>query len=71
MMSRASKRELLAAIRSRYELSSRTARGQILDELAAATGYHRKHAIQVLNHPPCAAVRRRQLWGEPRFPHPP
>ena len=52
MMSQTSKRELLAAIRPRYTLGSRTEKHLVLDELVATTGYHRKYAIQVLNHPP-------------------
>ena len=52
MMSQTSKRELVAAIRPRYTLGSRTAKQLVLDELVATTGYHRKYAIQVLNHPP-------------------
>lgn len=52
MMSQTSKRELLAAIRPRYTLGSRTEKELVLDELVATTGYHRKYAIQVLNHPP-------------------
>lgn len=52
MMSHTSKRELLRVVRPRYTLSNRTAKRQILDEFVAATGYHRKYAIHVLNHPP-------------------
>jgi hypothetical protein len=52
MMSQTSKRELWAAIRPRYTLGSRTEKQLVLDELVATTGYHRKYAIQVLNHPP-------------------
>lgn len=51
MMSQTSKRELVAAIRPRYTLGSRTDKQLVLDELVATTGYHRKYAIQVLNHP--------------------
>ena len=52
MMSQTSKRELLAAIRPRYTLGNRTEKQLVLDELVATTSYHRKYAIQVLNHPP-------------------
>ena len=52
MMRQTSKRELVAAIRPRYTLGSRTEKRLVLDELVATTGYHRNYAIQVLNHPP-------------------
>ncbi len=60
MMSRASRRELVDAIRPRYTLGNRTTKQQVLDEFVATTGYHRKYAIQLLNHPPQRrpAVRR-------------
>ena len=41
MMSPTSKRELLAALRPRYTLGNRSAKERVLDELVAATGYHR------------------------------
>jgi hypothetical protein len=59
MMSLTSKRELVAELRPRYTLGNRTAKRRILDELVAVTGYHRKYAIQLLNHPPKARTRRR------------
>lgn len=58
MMSQASKRELLAAVRPRYTLGNRTLKRQVLDELVAATGYHRKYAIHLLNHPPAVRPHR-------------
>jgi transposase InsO family protein len=60
MMSQTSKRELLAAVRPRYTLGHRAQKRQVLDELVAATGYHRKYAIQLLNHPPPGRVRLRR-----------
>ena len=60
MMSHTSKRELLRVVRPRYTLSNRTAKQQILDEFVAATGYHRKYAIHVLNHPPKRTTAQRR-----------
>jgi hypothetical protein len=50
MMSQRSKREMIEAIRPRYLKANKTGKEQILDELIATTGYHRKHAIRVLKH---------------------
>jgi hypothetical protein len=52
MMSQRSKREMIEAIRPRYLKANKTGKEQILDELIATTGYHRKHAIRVLKHSP-------------------
>jgi hypothetical protein len=52
MMSTTSKRELLTTVSPRYVLAAGTDRQRILDEFVAATGYHRKYAIALLNHPP-------------------
>lgn len=46
------RKELIAAVGSRYRASSRSERRQILAEFVALTGYHRKHAIRVLAHEP-------------------
>ncbi|MDI6772693.1 MAG: hypothetical protein QME77_08915, partial [bacterium] len=59
-MSPTSKGEYLQAIRQRYTRASKTAKGQILQETCATTGYHRKSAIRVLNQPPQAPPRRRR-----------
>jgi hypothetical protein len=60
MMSQTSKRELVAELRPRYTLGNRTVKRRILDELVAVTGYHRKYAIQLLNHPPKGRTRKRR-----------
>lgn len=51
-MSQRSKRELIAAIRPRYLKANKAGKAQILDELMANAGYHRKYAIRALNHEP-------------------
>ena len=40
---------LVTAVAERYQRSTPAERGRILDEFVALTGYHRKHAIRVLN----------------------
>jgi len=52
MMSHRSKREMIEAIRPRYLKANKSGKEQILDELIATTGYHRKYAIRVLKHSP-------------------
>jgi hypothetical protein len=44
----AARDELVAAIAGRYEQGDRAERGRILDEFAAVTGFHRKHAMRLL-----------------------
>jgi len=50
MMSLKSKHELLEVVRLRYLKASKIEKQNILDEFTSATGYHRKHAIQVLKN---------------------
>ncbi len=40
--------ELVMALAGRYALGSRADRGRMLDEFAALTGHHRKHAMRLL-----------------------
>src|SRR4051812_49569497 len=40
--------ELVAALAGRYASGSRKERGRILDEFAAVSGLHRKHAMRLL-----------------------
>jgi hypothetical protein len=51
-MSLISRRELIASVAVRYGQASREEQHQILTQFVAATGYHRKYAIALLNHPP-------------------
>ena len=50
MMSHQSKKEMIETIQPRYLKAKKSEKQQILDELIATTGYHRKHAIRVLRH---------------------
>jgi hypothetical protein len=50
-MSYRAKRELLHQIAPRYREASSALKEVILDEFVAATGYVRKYAIRLLNHP--------------------
>jgi hypothetical protein len=52
MMSTKSKRELLSTVSPRYVLATAADKTRILDEFIATTGYHRKYALELLNHPP-------------------
>jgi hypothetical protein len=60
MMSIQSKRELIAVVAPRYRAAHGSDKQRILDELVASTGYHRKYAIHLLNHPPRACRRRKR-----------
>jgi len=48
-ISPAARQELVTAVAERYQQSTVAEKGWILDEFVAFTGYHRKHAIRVLN----------------------
>lgn len=43
---------MIETIQPRYFKANKAGKQQILDELVATTGYHRKHAIRVLKHGP-------------------
>jgi hypothetical protein len=63
-MSRASRRDYWRQIYPRYQQARRKERQRILDEFCANCGYHRKHAIRLLNgSPPSQTVRQRRRRG--------
>jgi hypothetical protein len=51
-VSMATRDELLAAVSERYRASRRADKSRIVEEFAAATGYHRKHAMRMLRAGP-------------------
>lgn len=59
-MSPTSKREYLRAIAQRYRAAPRPIKQQLLTEVCALTGYHRKAAIRVLHRPPAVSSRPRR-----------
>lgn len=59
-MPRSARSALTEAVRSRFRASSGKAKRRILDEFIAATGYHEKSAIRVLNASPTKVRRSRR-----------
>jgi hypothetical protein len=51
-ISKSARVELVGALGGRYRLSSKREKTKILDEFKALTGFHRKHAVRLLNSPP-------------------
>ncbi len=49
--------ELVQAVGERYRNAESRAKGRILDEFVQLTGFHRKHAIRVLNVEGCVGAR--------------
>ena len=48
-ISKVTKKELLNALKQRYKFASKRDKTTILDEFVAISGYHRKHAVRLLN----------------------
>ena len=57
-MTAAARAELADAVHDRYAAASTLEKGRILEEFIAATGYHEKSAIRVLNTAPAQKSRR-------------
>jgi hypothetical protein len=68
MMSLKSRRELLAVVAPRYRTASAEERSHILDEFVASTGYHRKYALSLLNHPLSNAAPPKKRHRQRRYP---
>jgi hypothetical protein len=64
-VTRASLREYAAVQRERYQQANRREKHQLLDEIVAVTGIHRKAAIRLLRRQPRAAARPPRT-GRPR-----
>jgi hypothetical protein len=64
-VTRPSLREYAAVQRERYLAASRAEKGQLLDEVVAVTGLHRKAAIRLLRRVPAARPARPRA-GRPR-----
>lgn len=57
------RRELMGVLRERYRDGTREQRREILEELVRLSGYHRKHAITVLNKQAMYVPGARQAPG--------
>lgn len=49
IVSKPARKEIIGALRLRYRLAPKLDKGQILNEFIALSGYHRKHAIRLMN----------------------
>jgi hypothetical protein len=67
-ISKAARKEILETVRTRYEQSTTLEKSTILGEFTAVSGYHRKHAIRLLNPPSVACVKTKvageRVYGE-------
>jgi hypothetical protein len=49
IVSKTARKEIVAALRARYEKATKLEKGLLFGELTAIAGYHRKHAIRLLS----------------------
>ena len=68
-LSRTARRELLAALRSRYRRAAKLDKGKVLDEFVSLTGYNRSYATRLLGESSDAATNRKvrsanRIYGE-------
>ena len=66
-LSLATRKELIEAVRKRYQEAALATKTDILDEFVELTGYHRKHAVRLLG--PSAGQKREEevALGEPHL----
>jgi hypothetical protein len=57
-------RPIALAVGERYRTAKKVEKSKILSEFVALSGYHPKHAVRVMNHPPTSAQLRG--GGRPR-----
>ena len=53
-------------VKKRYKQASRKEKSRILDEFCEASGYHKKHAIRVLNSPKRRRRQAKEKRGRPK-----
>jgi hypothetical protein len=58
IISKSARKEIIGAMRARYQQASKEEKGMILGEFTAVTGFHRKHAIRLLNAAAEVLVKR-------------
>lgn len=64
-LSLATRKELIEAVRKRYQEAALAIKTDILDEFVELTGYHRKHAVRLLG-PSAGPKREKKLRSENR-----
>jgi hypothetical protein len=64
------KRIYLDQIRKRYKAANKVSKKTILDEFCAVCGYHRKHAIRLLNGPYRRTKQRKKVGRKAKYNSP-
>ena len=65
-LSLATRKELIEAVRKRYQEAALATKTDVLDEFVELTGYHRKHALRLLG-PSTGQKREEKLRSENRI----
>src|SRR3954468_2738949 len=65
-LSLATRKELIEAVRKRYQDAALATKTDILDEFVELTGYHRKHAVRLLG-PSAGQKREKKLRSDKRI----